>query len=70
VIEEGPEATYRLSPSEPTTVVLRRLIAAATHNQQLRAVIANYLLRSRNTPQSPLGSLAHERVGVTLGSIL
>ena len=65
VIEEGPEATYRLSPSEPTTVVLRRLIAAATHNQQLRAVIANYLLRSR-----PASSLAHERIGVSLGSVL
>ena len=48
VIEAGPDSTYRLPPREPTTVVLRRLIAATTHNQQLRAVIANYLLRSRN----------------------
>ena len=70
VVEEGPDANYRLSPTEPTTVVLRRLIAAATHNQQLRAVIANYLLRSRHAPQSPLGSLAHDRIGVSLGSVL
>ena len=70
VIDEGPDDSYRLPPREPTTVVLRRLIAAATHNQQLRAVIANYLLRSRNAPHSPLGSLAHERIGVSLGSVL
>jgi hypothetical protein len=70
VIEQGADASYRLPPSEPTTVVLRRLIAAATHNQQLRAVIANHLLRSRNTPQSPFGSLAHDRIGVSLGSVL
>jgi hypothetical protein len=64
-VDERPEASYRLSPTEPTTVVLRRLIAAATHNQQLRAVIANHLLRSR-----PAGSFAHNGVGVTLGSVL
>jgi hypothetical protein len=68
-VDESPEATYRLSPTEPTTVVLRRLIAAATHNQQLRAVIANHLLRSR-LGQSPVSSLAHDRIGVSLGSVL
>ena len=47
VIEERPGPAYRLPPSEPTTVVLRRLIAATTHSQELRSLIANYLLRSR-----------------------
>jgi hypothetical protein len=69
VIDEGSDGSYRLPASEPTTVVLRRLIAAATHNQQLRAVIANHLLRSRNG-QGPIGRLAHDRVGVTLGSVV
>jgi DNA-binding GntR family transcriptional regulator len=69
VIDEGPDASYRLPASEPTTVVLRRLIAAATHNQQLRAVIANHLLRSRHG-QSPISRLADNRVGVTLGSVV
>jgi DNA-binding IclR family transcriptional regulator len=51
VIEAGPDSRCRLLPSEPTTVVLRRLIAATTHNQRLRAVIANHLLRSRHATQ-------------------
>ena len=69
VIDEGPDGSYRLPASEPTTVVLRRLIAAATHNQQLRAVIANHLLRSR-LGQSPVSSLTDQRIGVSLGSVL
>ena len=52
IVEEGPtadprERSYRLPPSEPTTVVLRRLIAAATHSQELRSIIAAHLLRFR-----------------------
>jgi DNA-binding MarR family transcriptional regulator len=47
VIEERPGPTYRLPPREPTTVVLRRLIATTTHSQELRALIANHLLRNR-----------------------
>ena len=70
VIEQGVEANYRLCPTEPTTVVLRRLITAATHSQQLRALIANHLLRSRTNAQGPVGGLAHDRIGVTLGGVL
>ena len=38
------QIAYRLPPNEPTTLVLTRLIVAATHNQELRSIIANYLL--------------------------
>lgn len=49
VVEVGPadEPNYRLPPSEPTSVVLHRLIEVATHSQELRAIIAAYLARSR-----------------------
>ena len=48
VVEALPgQLLYRLPPDEPTTVVLRRLIEEATHNRELRSIIANYLLRSR-----------------------
>ncbi|MDQ3809482.1 MAG: hypothetical protein M3336_04255 [Chloroflexota bacterium] len=52
VVEESSatstgDVSYRLPRAEPTTVVLRRLIEAATHSQELRAIIAAYLQRSR-----------------------
>ena len=41
---------YRLPVDEPTSVVLKRLIDAATHSQELRAIIAAQLqhLRQRD----------------------
>jgi hypothetical protein len=41
---------YRLPVDEPTSVVLKRLIDAATHSQELRAIIAAQLqhLRQRS----------------------
>jgi len=52
VLEVGPtdELSYRLPPSEPTSIVLHRLIQATTHSQELRAIIAAYLARTRQTP--------------------
>jgi hypothetical protein len=38
---------YRLPVDEPTSVVLRRLIDAATHSQELRAIIAAQLQHLR-----------------------
>jgi predicted transcriptional regulator len=38
---------YRLPDSEPTTVVLHRLIEAATHSQEFRMIIATYLQNTR-----------------------
>jgi hypothetical protein len=35
--------SYRLPDDEPTSVVLHRLIEAATHSQELRAIIAAHL---------------------------
>jgi hypothetical protein len=41
---DAPEVvSYRLPDDEPTSVVLHRLIAAATHSQELRAIIAAHL---------------------------
>ena len=37
------EVSYRLPADEPTSVVLHRLIEAATHSQELRAIIAAHL---------------------------
>jgi hypothetical protein len=48
----GTEEAYRLPLAEPTSVVLHRLIEVTTHCQELRAIIAAYLQRSRHTPQS------------------
>jgi hypothetical protein len=42
---DGDMPSYRLS--EPTAVVLRRLIDVTTHSQELRAIIAAYLQHSR-----------------------
>ncbi len=44
-------ASYRLPADEPTTVVLRRLIDAATHSQELRAIIAAHLQHLRPQAQ-------------------
>jgi hypothetical protein len=41
------EESYRLPVDEPTSVVLRRLIHAATHSQELRAIIAAHLQHLR-----------------------
>ena len=41
------DASYRLPADEPTSVVLHRLIEAATHSQELRAIIAAHLQHVR-----------------------
>src|SRR4051812_17233148 len=41
------EVSYRLPRDEPTSVVLHRLIEAATHSQELRAIIAAHLQHIR-----------------------
>lgn len=51
----GP-AVYRLPVGEPTSVVLQRLIRTATHSQELRAIIAAHLQRTRREI-SPIPSL-------------
>jgi hypothetical protein len=43
---------YRLPSDEPTSVVAHRLIEEATHNQELRAIIAAYLARVKAAPRS------------------
>jgi hypothetical protein len=43
-------ASYRLPPSEPTSVVLRRLIEEATRNQELRAIIVAHFVRTKLGP--------------------
>jgi hypothetical protein len=47
VVEET-EGTYRLPPSEATSVVLRRIIETATHSQELREIIVRNLQQSRH----------------------
>jgi DNA-binding IclR family transcriptional regulator len=41
------DVSYRLPSDEPTSVVLRRLIASATHSRELRAIIAAHLQHLR-----------------------
>jgi len=41
------DASYRLPADEPTSIVLHRLIDAATHSQELRAIIAAHLQHIR-----------------------
>ena len=55
---EPQEVLYRLPAQEPTSVVAHRLIEAATHNQELRAVIAAYLARSRASLGPPRAASA------------
>ena len=43
----GAEVSYRLAADEPTSVVLHRLIEAATHSRELRAIIAAHLQHVR-----------------------
>jgi hypothetical protein len=55
VLEELPsgqaeDVSYRLPPSEPTSVVLRRLLEEATRSQELRAIIVAYLGRCKLGP--------------------
>ena len=45
------EVSYRLAADEPTSVVLHRLIEAATHSLELRAIIAAHLQRVRQQAQ-------------------
>jgi hypothetical protein len=52
VVETNPSAapndvSYRLASDEPTAIVLHRLIDAATHSQELRAIIAAHLQHLR-----------------------
>jgi hypothetical protein len=52
VVEISPsgapaEVSYRLPADEPTSVVLHRLIEAATHSLELRAIIAAHLQHVR-----------------------
>jgi DNA-binding IclR family transcriptional regulator len=52
VVEISPSATssevrYRLPVDEPTSVVLHRVIEAATHSLELRAIIAAHLQHVR-----------------------
>jgi hypothetical protein len=52
VLEELPagqpeDVSYRLPPSEPTSIVLQRLIQEATRSQELRSIIVAYLQRSK-----------------------
>ncbi len=51
---------YRLPVDEPTSVVLKRLIDAATHSQELRAIIAAQLqhLRQRGAALQPSSAAA------------
>jgi hypothetical protein len=41
------DVSYRLPADEPTSVVLHRLIEAATHNRELREIIAAHLQHVR-----------------------
>lgn len=63
VVEVVPSAapddvSYRLAADEPTSVVLHRLIEAATHSQELRAIIAAHLQHVRQQAQTLRSSAA------------
>ena len=51
------DVSYRLPADEPTSVVLHRLIEAATHSLELRAIIAAHLQHVRQQTLS-LGASA------------
>jgi hypothetical protein len=56
LVADAPEqASYRLPADEPTSVVLRRLIEAATHSQELRAIIAAHLQHVRQQAKALTG---------------
>lgn len=46
------QVSYRLPADEPTSVVLHRLFEAATHSQELRAIIVAHLQHLRQRAQS------------------
>jgi hypothetical protein len=46
------DVSYRLPLSEPTSVVLHRLIDETMHSQELRAIIAGYMLHNKHMPPS------------------
>jgi hypothetical protein len=46
-VETANGVSYRLPPSEPTSVVLHRLIEEATHSLELRGIIAACVARGR-----------------------
>jgi hypothetical protein len=48
------QVRYRLTVDEPSSVVLKRLIDAATHSQELRAIIAAQLQHLRQQPHGEL----------------
>jgi hypothetical protein len=52
------DVSYRLPADEPTSVVLHRLIEAATHSLELRAIIAAHLQHVRQQTQSVRTSAA------------
>jgi len=52
------DVSYRLAADEPTSVVLHRLIDAATHSQQLRAIIAAHMQHVRQQAQALSSSAA------------
>ena len=52
------DVSYRLPADEPTSIVLHRLIEAATHSQELRAIIAAHLQQIRHQSQPAARSTA------------
>ena len=59
VVSAAPDdVSYRLAADEPTSVVLHRLIDAATHSQQLRAIIAAHMQHVRQQAQALRSSAA------------
>jgi hypothetical protein len=52
------DVSYRLPADEPTSVVLHRLIEAATHSLELRAIIAAHLQHERQQTLSVSASAA------------
>jgi biotin operon repressor len=56
VVEQAPAnaTSYRLSASEPTSVVLHRLIDSATHSFELRSIIAAWLGSASRSQESGL----------------
>jgi hypothetical protein len=53
---EPEDVHYCLPADDPTSVVAHRLIETATHSQELRAVIAAYLARTRAAPRPSTSS--------------
>lgn len=52
------DVSYRLVADEPTSVVLHRLIEAATHSQELRGIIAAHLQHVRQQAQTLRSTVA------------